>query len=120
MENIKNWEMLLSVLGTILSLLLTCLICFVKIARSSKQRKAIKDNIALLDAVAPLMEIAETFTHYTGAEKKEYVLTKINQFAIENGLQFNAEEVSAKIEELIKLSLEVNAKVKESKEKNNG
>ncbi len=112
MENITNWEMILSLAGTVLSLIFTCLICFIKMLLNRKQKRVIEDRVALLDAVAPLMEIAETFSNYTGQEKKEYVLTKINQLAIENGVKFNAQEVSEKIEELIKLSWEVNAKTK--------
>ena len=112
MENIENLELLISIAGTILSLLLTCIICFVKAIRSSKQKKELQDNATLMDAVGPLMEIAEKYENYSGEEKKQFVLTKINQLAIENNLKFNAEEISKKIEELITLSKEVNNKAK--------
>ena len=62
------------------------------------------------DAVAPLMEIAEGFTNYSGEEKKQFVLTKVNQFAIENGLKFDAEETAAKVEKLINLTKKINTK----------
>ena len=72
-------------------------------------KKKLKNSYVLLDAVAPLMEIAETFTNYSGEEKKEYVMTKVNQFAIENGIRFDSQAVSNKIEELIGLSKNVNS-----------
>ena len=48
--------------------------------------------------------------NYSGAEKKEYVMTKINQYALENHIKFNQEEISKRIEELVALTKEVNVK----------
>ena len=95
---------------SILGLILTSVICIIRAIISGKQKRRLKDSTVLLDAVVPLMEIAEKYLNYSGEEKKQYVLTKINQLAIENGIIFNAEEISAKIEELIVLSKEVNNK----------
>ena len=86
--------------------------CFVK-----DKKKNLENSILLLDAVAPIMEVAEKYVHYTGEEKKEFVLTKINQLAIENKLKFDEVAVSNKIEELITLSKEVNNKQQSTKEK---
>ena len=61
------------------------------------------------------MEIAEQFTNYSGEEKKEYVMTRVNQFALENKIKFDSEAVNEKIEELIGLSKKVNG-VKSDKE----
>ena len=47
---------------------------------------------------------------YSGEEKKEYVMTKANRYAIENGIAFDEEAVSAKVEELISLTRQVNAR----------
>ena len=55
------------------------------------------------------MEIAESFANYSGEEKKEYVITKVNQFAIENGIKFDLQMVTEKIEEMIELSKKVNS-----------
>lgn len=110
-ENIlENWEIYLSLAGVILSLITSCVVFIVKMIQAIKTRKEQKDQIDLLDAVAPIMEIAETFSHYTGEEKKEYVLTKINQFAVENNIDFDKDVVISKIEELITLSKKVNSK----------
>lgn len=103
-------ELILTLAGTVLSLFIASVLFIVKIIRGSISKKELKNSYVLLEAVAPLMEIAETFTHYSGEEKKEYVMTKVQQFAIENGIKFDSEAVTNKIEELIGLSKNVNGK----------
>lgn len=104
----ENLELILSLAGTALSLFIACVLFIVKLISGYMTKKKLKNSYVLLDAVAPLMEIAETFTSYSGEEKKEYVLTKVNQFAIENGINFDLQAVTKKIEELIELSKKVN------------
>jgi len=104
----ENLELILSLTGTALSLFIACVLFIVKLIRGYITKKKLKNNYVLLDAVAPLMEIAESFTNFSGEEKKAYVLTKANQFAIENGIKFNSQAVTEKIEELIELSKSVN------------
>ena len=106
----ENFELILSLAGTALSLFIACVLFVVKIIRSYITKKKLKNSYVLLDAVAPLMEIAETFINYSGEEKKEYVMTKLNQFAIENGITFDEQAVTNKIEELIGLSKNVNGR----------
>lgn len=103
-------ELILTLAGTVLGLFIASVLFIVKIIRGSISKKELKNSYVLLEAVAPLMEIAETFTHYSGEEKKEYVMTKVQQFAIENGIKFDSEAVTNKIEELIGLSKNVNGK----------
>lgn len=105
-----NAEVVLSLAGTALSLLITCIIFIVRLAKSIKDKKRIQNCSFLDDAVAPLMEIAESFSNYSGEEKKQFVLTKVNQFAIENGLKYDADAITAKVEKLIDLSKKINAK----------
>lgn len=104
----ENVEWILSIVGTALSLLIVCISFLIKLVQTMKARKKEHRQATLLDAVAPIVEIAESFTNYSGAEKKEYVLTNVNRFAIENGIEFDAELVSKKIEQLIELSKQVN------------
>lgn len=105
-----NAEVILSLAGTAFSLFITCLVFTVKLVKTVKDKKNMS-SVTLLDgALAPLMEIAEKFLNYSGEEKKQFVLTKINQFAIENGLKFDAETTTEKIERLIELTKQVNAK----------
>ena len=54
------------------------------------------------------MKEAEGFRNYTGAEKKNYVLTKMNQFSIDNKINYDEDYVSCKIEELIETTKVVN------------
>ena len=61
----------------------------------------------------PYIQQAESFVHYSGAEKKEYVMTKANQYAIDNGIEFDQDMVSKKIEELVTLTKEVNKREKD-------
>lgn len=104
----ENFELIVSLASTAAGLLIVCVSFLVKLINSIKKRKSQQNEVTLLDAVAPIVEIAETFTNYSGEEKKEYVLTKVNQFAIENGIKFDSTLVSNQIERLIELSKQVN------------
>lgn len=104
----EHLEWILSVAGTVLGLLVFCISFLIKMLQIRSARKKEQGQATLLDAVSPIVEIAEMFVGYSGEEKKEYVMTKVNQFAIENGIEFNSELVSKKIEELIALSKQVN------------
>ena len=111
----ENLGLIVSLAGTALSLFIACVLFIVKIIRGYITKKKLKNSYVLLEAVAPLMEIAEQFTNYSGEEKKEYVMTRVNQFALENKIKFDSEAVNEKIEELIGLSKKVNG-VKSDKE----
>ena len=95
-------KIIISLLATTLSLLFTSSLSLFKFINSKKLNKKIID----------LMKIAKEFTNYSGIEKKEYVLTKLNQLSIDNKVNFDIEKASSKIEELISLSKNVNAKEK--------
>lgn len=94
----ENLELIVSLAGTALSLFIACILFIVKIIRGYITKKKLKNSYVLLEAVAPLMEIAEQFTNYSGEEKKEYVMTRVNQFALENKIKFDSEAVNEKIE----------------------
>jgi len=102
--------MLLALAGTTVCLFIACIILIIKIVQVKRSKKRTVNTTLLEEVIAPLMEIAETFQNYNGEEKKAYVITKINQFAIENKLKFDEKAISQKIEQLIKLSKRVNAK----------
>lgn len=99
MDKIK---IIISLLATTLSLLFASSLSLFKFINSKKLNKKIID----------LIKIAKEFTNYSGIEKKEYVLTKLNQLSIDNKVNFDIEKASSKIEELISLSKNVNAKEK--------
>lgn len=113
---LDNYELYLSIAAAIISLMFAIIICIIKLVRTIKSKTKLQNDSDLLDAVAPIMQIAESFINYSGAEKKEYVLTRINQLAIENGISFNLKAVSDKIEDLIRLSKQVNYNNKNEEE----
>ena len=91
----ENFEVVLSLAGTALSLLITSIIFVVRLVKAVREKRNMQSSSFLYETVAPLMEIAENFSNYSGEEKKQFVLTKVNQFAIENGLKFDAETTAA-------------------------
>ena len=101
-------EILLSIAATVLGLVVTTLTFLTKFIKNARAKKALEDINNVSGELMPLISRAEDFIHFSGAEKKEYVLTKANQFAIENGINFDKEEISQKIEELVQLSRQVN------------
>ena len=106
----ENFEVVLSLAGTALSLQITSIIFVVRLVKAVREKRNMQSSSFLYETVAPLMEIAENFSNYSGEEKKQFVLTKVNQFAIENGLKFDAETTAAQVEKLIELSKKINAK----------
>ena len=107
MEEIK---LIASIVVTILSLIISILFTFFKLCRAKSKYKALENDEDLYSLMLELMKIAEGFIDYNGEEKKEYVLTKLNQFAIDNKLKFNKEELDKKLEDFISLSKNVNNK----------
>ena len=108
----KNIEIILSISGTALGFMVTALTFIAKFIKSAKAKRIAENVIKIGNAVIPYIEQAEKYVGYSGAEKKEYVMTKANQFAIDNGIAFNAGLIGEKIEELVSLTKEVNARNK--------
>lgn len=107
----ENIQALLSITGTAVGLLVTTVTFLYKFITNAKAKKAAENVINICEAIIPYIEQAETYTAYSGAEKKEYVMTKANQFAIKNKIRFNETAVSQKIEEFIALTKQVNTKI---------
>lgn len=106
----ENLELIISLASACLGLVVAFAAVIAKYASSAKARKAAEQTIEICNALLPYMEQAESLANYSGKEKKEYVMTKANQYAIERGMKFDEAAVSAKVEEYIALSREVNAK----------
>lgn len=104
----ENLEIILSVAGTALGLLVTTVTFLTKFIKNAKAKKAAENIVDISNAIIGYIEEAETFLNYSGEEKKQYVMTKANQFAIESGIKFDAESVSAKVEELVGMTKQVN------------
>jgi ABC-type uncharacterized transport system fused permease/ATPase subunit len=86
------------------------------IAANSKNKK-LKQAAENLNKVSKAAQIyvadAEQFLNYSGTEKKQWVLTKINQYAIENKIPYDAETVANVVEEIVTLSKKVNSREKD-------
>lgn len=104
---------LISVSATVAGLLVSTFTFLIGFIKNAKAKKKAQQIITIGNAVLPFIEKAEKFTGYAGEEKKEYVMTKANQFAIERGIKFDAEAISEKIEELVALTKTVNARGKD-------
>ena len=109
----KELEIILSVSCAALGLLVTSITFIMKFLKSARAKKICEHVVEVGNAVIPYIKQAETFLNYSGAEKKEFVLTKANQYAIENGMRFDEALVSEKIEELVRLTKEVNKRDKD-------
>lgn len=107
-------ELILSLASTALGLVITTLTFFLKYIKNAKAKKIAEQTVKICDAILPYIKKAETFVNYSGEEKKEYVMTKVNRYAQENKLQFDETFISQKIEELITLTKEVNITTKNS------
>lgn len=107
MDDIKEIATVVSTCIGIIATISGLVIPLVKNVKAKHKLTALNKFASVLQN---LISDAECFTNFTGAEKKEYVLTKANRYAIENKMDFDEEAISAKIEELVDLSKKVNAK----------
>ena len=108
----QNITTIISLASASVTCLITSITFITKFIKSAKQKKQALQSIRLTDRLAPLIQQAEQYTYYTGAEKKTFVLTQANQFAIENKIPFNLYIINSKIEELLLLTKQVNSKAK--------
>ena len=99
----EKLRILLSFGAPMLGLLSTCIIIFKKYIKNNKLRKALVKSEEILNHLIPCVTEAENYIHFSGEEKKEYVMTKINQYAIDNNITFDERVISVKIEELINM-----------------
>ncbi len=106
-------EIILSLAGTAVGFLATALTFILKFVKSAKAKKIAEQTVKVGNAVLPYIKQAETFLNYSGQEKKEYVMTKANQYAIEQGITFDAGLIGEKVEELVRLTKEVNKREKD-------
>lgn len=106
----ENTEIIISIASTALGLLITTITFLGKFVTNAKAKKTMEDIVKIGNAMIPYIEEAETFAHYSGAEKKAYVMTKIRQYALGSDIKIDEEQVSKAVEELVELSKEVNAR----------
>lgn len=108
--NLENIKAILPFLAPTLGLFCTTIVFLKKFIKNKKVKKVLEKTEEITREIIPYIIEAERFTNYTGEEKKNFVMTKLNQFAIDNDIKFNKEETSSKIEELVDLTKNVNVK----------
>ena len=104
----ENLITIISLASTGACLLGTSVGFLVRLVKAAKEKKRALQTIKICDAVVPFIKQAESFLNYSAIEKKEFVMTKANQFAIENKMSFDVGLIDGKIEELVRLTKEVN------------
>ena len=105
MENVKE---IITIASACLGLIATVTGFLVPLVKNVKAKNKLTALNKLTTTLQSLIIDAETFNNFTGAEKKEYVMTKANRYAIDNKIPYDAQAVSDKVEDLVALSKEVN------------
>lgn len=105
MENIKE---IITIASACLGLLATITGFMIPLVKNVKAKNKLTALNKLTTTLQSLIVDAEAFTNFTGAEKKEYVMTKANRYAMENKIPYDEQAVSDKVEEIVALSKEVN------------
>jgi len=108
----QNIQVILSLSATTFGLLVTVVGLIIKAIRTAKAKRRCENATTISNAVLPFIREAERLVHYTGVEKKLYVMTKAAQFALNNKISFDEELVSSRIEELVALTRQVNTKIR--------
>lgn len=111
----ENIELIFSLIGTCIGLIITLVTIIGKYVSSKKAKRLAEQTIEICNAILPYIEQAESYIAYSGQEKKEYVMTKANRYAIEKGIAFDESAISEKVEELLELTKTVNAHEKRVK-----
>ncbi len=106
----KDIEIILSLIGTCFGLFITLLTYFIRLSKNKKSKQKALELLEISEKIVDYIRLAEGKINYTGEEKKEYVMTKLNQYAIKNEIDFSEEEVSSKIDNLVDFTKEVNSK----------
>lgn len=107
MENIKEFITIVSAAFGLLATMTGFLIPLVKNVKAKNKLTALNKLTTVLQS---LIIEAEKFVNFSGEEKKAYVLTNANRYALENKILFDKQSVNDKVEELVALSKAVNIK----------
>lgn len=105
MENIR---IIAALVGVCIGLVGGIAALIAKYAKSSKAKKIAEGALEICSAILPFIKRAEERTT-SGAEKKAYVMEEAEKYAEEHGIPFDAQDVSAKIDEYVALTKSVNA-----------
>lgn len=108
-------EQIIAIISACLGLIGTITGLLISLVKNVKAKNRLTTINKLTVALQAFVEDAETFVNYSGAEKKEYVMTKANRFAIDNNIPYDENAVSDIIENIVKISKSVNVREKDKK-----
>ena len=106
----KEW------LTIVISLLISFIVILSKLFKNVKLKRVAQNLIEVEKSVKDYICQIEDFSNFAGEDKKEWVKTKVNQFCINKGIEFNEELVDEFIEMFISFSKVVNKREKEMNE----
>jgi len=109
-------ERLIGILSGVFGILLTAIGFGIKLWRMTKERNLEKWENFFKEQAEIFVVLAEDIKNFEGKDKKEWVLTKINQAAIEAKIPFNAALVDTIIEKVVEITKKVNCRDKDKKE----
>ena len=114
----EKLELNISLLGARVATVATAATFIAKFVKSVTAKRVAEQTIEICNALLPFVEQAESFVHYSGEEKKQFVMTKANRYALCRGLAFDEQLVGEKVEELVALTKSVNT-TQSAKSENN-
>ena len=112
----ETLQLVLTISALAVALLTTIITAVAKNCKNTKLARAATNLLKVMGAVEGFVVEAEKLTQFTGPFKKEWVLTKVNEFCLKNNIAFEQEKVDKLLEDAIKFSKNVNAKKIEEEE----
>lgn len=106
----ENAEIIISLAGTVISLLIAVVTFISKFLKSEKAKTTAENIVQICDEIVPLINQAEQFVNFSGQEKKEYVMTLMRKYALDNGISFDFGMLDEKIDDLVDFTKNVNVK----------
>lgn len=106
----ENAEIIISLAGTVISLIIAVITFIAKFLKSEKAKTTAENIVQICDEILPLIKQAEQFVNFSGQEKKEYVMTLMRKYALDNGIYLDCQMLAEKIDELVALTKNVNVK----------
>lgn len=95
-----------------LSGLVSILIPYLKTAKAKKNAEKVVKVLSGFELICkniqPLVVKAEQFRNFSGAERKEWVMTQLQIIALKNSIVFDENAVSEKVEEVVSTTNKVN------------
>ena len=107
MENIKE---IITIASAAMGLLATFTGFLIPLVKNVKAKNKLAALNKLTTVLQSLIVDAEKYVNFSGEEKKAYVVTNANRYALDNKIAFDEHMVSDKVEELVALSKAVNVK----------